>query len=390
MIYFLTSTELPIEAATTMGVSVKDGDNAIGKFGTGLKYAVAGILRLRGSIEIMIGADRYIFTAKPSVIRGKEFSIVHCNDMPCGFTTELGKHWEPWQLFRELASNTLDEGGEWVDRAFHCGGTTIAVSCRELEQAAKSEAVFLGNPRALVTSRNGATIYEGQSRHYYYKGIRAGSFPCVAPVTVSVNSGTLSEDRLLDLATVEQELAWAFRTATSWDEALLLDILPDKRPDSFWVRHMQSYSLDTADLPKEMMAFIAARPKFIHHPGFSLALKKYQKKQGVARWVEIPMTQRHMDLVALGESVAARAGVDPIPQDRIHFTKDLDDATLAVTCMDTRHVWFSTKLALLGEGEFLSGYIEEAMHAMTGFRDCTREFQNAMLAMIVTLARSAP
>ena len=46
MITFHSPTILPIEAATTMGVSVKESDNAIGKFGTGLKYAIAGVLRL--------------------------------------------------------------------------------------------------------------------------------------------------------------------------------------------------------------------------------------------------------------------------------------------------------------------------------------------------------
>ena len=52
MITFHSPTILPIEAATTMGVSVKESDNAIGKFGTGLKYAIAGVLRLGGTIAM--------------------------------------------------------------------------------------------------------------------------------------------------------------------------------------------------------------------------------------------------------------------------------------------------------------------------------------------------
>jgi len=89
----------------------------------------------------------------------------------------------------------------------------------------------------------------------------------------------------------------------------------------------------------------------------------------------------------LGEAIARRVGVDPIPSDRVHFTSDLSDAELAVTRMDTREVWFSTKLAMLGRDEFLAGYLEEAIHAMTGLRDCTREFQNALLAIIVNNAQ---
>ena len=55
--------------------------------------------------------------------------------------------------------------------------------------------------------------------------------------------------------------------------------------------------------------------------------------------------------------------------------------------MDTREVWFSTKLAMLGRDEFLSGYLEEAIHVMTGQQDCTREFQNTLLSIIVSNAQ---
>ena len=54
MISFITPTALPIEAATTMGVSVKETDGAIGKFGTGLKYAIAGVLLLMLALAVMI------------------------------------------------------------------------------------------------------------------------------------------------------------------------------------------------------------------------------------------------------------------------------------------------------------------------------------------------
>src|SRR5690242_10134874 len=226
MITFLTDTALPIEAATTMGVSVK-GDDAIGKFGTGLKYAIAGVLRLGGSIAVYIDGERHDFTTKDSNIRGREFRIVHHNGMPCGFTTELGKHWEPWQLFRELASNTLDEGGSWTRERTDAGSarTVIQVCCREVEDSERNEHVFITKGAPLLESTMGATVYAGASRHYYFRGIRAGSFPCVAPVTVDVHDGSLSEDRLLDYSRVQNELAWAFRTATKFSEPFMLSVM---------------------------------------------------------------------------------------------------------------------------------------------------------------------
>lgn len=386
MITFVTPTALPIEAATTMGVSVKEGENTIGKFGTGLKYAIAGILRLGGTVNIWIEGDAHEFTAVETAIRGKSFRIVHCNGAPCGFTTELGKHWEPWQLFRELASNTLDEGGYW--RRGECanseGKTVVMVRCPEIEDADRNEAVFLGERNVLVKSSNGATIHEGPSRHYYFRGIRAGSFNETAPVTVDVHDGNLSEDRLLDLAKVQSELAWSFRTATKWDPAFMLSVIPCGDGDDFWVRNVCKYTMGSF-LPADLIAFIADRPKFTNHPAFRAALDKHLKAGGTGRWTPIPMSARYEQLVSEGEAMCARCGVDAIPRDRIHFTQDLDDKTLAVTCMDTRHVWFSTKLAMRGRDEFLCGYLEEALHAMTGFADCTRELQNALFSIVVSL-----
>jgi hypothetical protein len=108
-----------MQAVTTMGVSVKDGDN----FGTGLKYAIASLLRTGQKVTIWRGLDRYDFHVTQETVRGKEFGFidmweyrasepdVHLTEKRLGFTTHLGARWEMWQVFRELHSNALDEGG---------------------------------------------------------------------------------------------------------------------------------------------------------------------------------------------------------------------------------------------------------------------------------------
>jgi hypothetical protein len=390
MITFITPTALPIEAATTMGVSVKDGD-AIGKFGTGLKYAIAGILRLGGSIVAHIDGERHEFDARSASIRGREFRIVHHNGVPCGFTTELGKHWEPWQLFRELASNTLDEHGSWTreETSPDSARTVIQVRCREVEDSEREEQVFIAKTDPLIESSLGATVYAAPSRHYYFRGIRAGSFRGIAPVTVDVCNGSLSEDRLLDLSTVQTELAWAFRTTTKFDETFMLSVLAQHEAGDFWVENINQYQVGT-ELPEPLIAFLSARPKFVKHPALRKALDGHLRKGRIGRWDEIQMDARHQSLVRAGEELCRQVGVDLIPRERVHFTRDLGDSVLALTCMDTRDVWFSTKLAMLGRDEFLSGYLEEAMHAMTGYQDCTRELQNALLSLVIANATREP
>lgn len=115
---FVTPGPMNINAMLIHGLSAKIKPENIGRFGTGFKHAVAGILRLGGTIEVFTDQQNYEFKTEPIEHRGKKFNQVILlnktdqSQTPCGFTTSLGLHWEPWQLYRELYSNTLDEDGE--------------------------------------------------------------------------------------------------------------------------------------------------------------------------------------------------------------------------------------------------------------------------------------
>src|SRR5690606_21178629 len=123
-----------------LGINVKDGDNPIGHFGTGLKIAIASILRMGGAITIYRGMDRYEFDTIGVVVRGKGFDLVGLSingaeQTELGFTTELGKNWEPWMVMRELESNCRDEAGESVlgHSVPMQDMTTIHVTCDAVE-----------------------------------------------------------------------------------------------------------------------------------------------------------------------------------------------------------------------------------------------------------------
>ena len=111
---FHNSTALDPKAFRLMGISVKEEDS-IGLFGTGLKYAIATILRLGDSIEIESNGETFKFGKTKTDFRGEELDVVTCNGEELAFTTSLGKLWEPWMAYRELFSNALDEGGGATD-----------------------------------------------------------------------------------------------------------------------------------------------------------------------------------------------------------------------------------------------------------------------------------
>ena len=81
----------------TFGVSVKESAGAIGQFGTGLKYAIAVLMREGRSLEIVSKGNRYVFGVKQTDIRGKDFMQITCNSEMLPFTTHLGAKWELWQ-----------------------------------------------------------------------------------------------------------------------------------------------------------------------------------------------------------------------------------------------------------------------------------------------------
>lgn len=55
MILFQNPGEIDLLSIASFGVSVKEGENPIGFFGTGLKYAIAVLLRTGHRITVMTG-----------------------------------------------------------------------------------------------------------------------------------------------------------------------------------------------------------------------------------------------------------------------------------------------------------------------------------------------
>lgn len=104
--------EMQIEALTLIGASTKRGDDSkIGMFGSGLKYAIAAIVKqdipfviFSGKNEIRIGTQEVDFG-------GKVFNQILINGQPTSLTDSMGTDdWEgAFPFIREIYSNALDE-----------------------------------------------------------------------------------------------------------------------------------------------------------------------------------------------------------------------------------------------------------------------------------------
>lgn len=176
MIIFRNPGTLDLRAIRTFGLSSKDGQDKIGRFGTGLKYATAVIARQGGSMTISTSGQSYAIGAITDDFRGRDVTQLTMNGEPLPYTTDLGRDWEPWMAFRELYANALDEGGgvSRSDRAeTACGDETVlAVDLPAFEAIFFSmEEHFIGQDEAPIWRSAAVEVYRGRSLFVFYKGV---------------------------------------------------------------------------------------------------------------------------------------------------------------------------------------------------------------------------
>jgi len=176
VIIFQNPGLIDMAVVTTMGVSVKDGDEVIGFFGTGLKFSIATILRDGGSVTIWRGLEAHVLGTEKGEVRGEEFDFVTLDGQRIGFTTNLGRTWKPWMAFRELASNCRDENGRYwqIGEAEIAeipveGMTTIVAVGLDEVWPDRTSIMLESKPLAAAES---IEIHEGITPYVFYRGVR--------------------------------------------------------------------------------------------------------------------------------------------------------------------------------------------------------------------------
>ena len=213
MIIFENDGEADINALLTFGVSVKDNDNPFGYFGTGLKYAIAVLLRTGHTIDIYIGGRRYSVYTEPTTIREQKFDLVYIDGASLHFTTELGVNWAVWEAYRELHCNCMDEDGTIYESSGvmpAVGKTVIIVDGTDIEAAfARRDTLVLPLATMKATESAGdVEMYDAPTSNLYYKGCKVAGGKQYCKTYNLLRNQSLTEDRTLrsvDLASIEIE-----------------------------------------------------------------------------------------------------------------------------------------------------------------------------------------
>jgi hypothetical protein len=201
MLIFSNPGLIDMAAALTMGVSIKETESPIGRFGTGFKFAIATILRNGGRVMVWRDGKAHEFGIEQTEIRGQKFDMVCMNGRPLGFTTMLGRDWLPWMAFRELASNARDEGGTYLHTtgtgkicdSHLAGHTHICVT--GLDDVWPERGTIMLESEPLASNEHGE-IHAGASPYVFFRGVRIFTAPRPMLFTYNLASGiTLTEDR---------------------------------------------------------------------------------------------------------------------------------------------------------------------------------------------------
>ena len=221
-VVFSTPGLIPIEAFTTFGLNHKpNSTNPFGFFGTGLKIGIAVCLRMKQEVVIWRGRDKYTFYTKSKDFRGKEFEGIRMKketysltdrvmmrpkyiDLP--FTTQLGKHWELWQAFREFQTNTMDENGSTFIAAtedltttgeYHGDSSYVVVTgAKFVDEYHDRGRNFLEGGLSVRKGDERIQVLEKPSKHIYYRGVRVMDLKEEAQYTYNfLMSVDLTEDR---------------------------------------------------------------------------------------------------------------------------------------------------------------------------------------------------
>lgn len=382
MLVFENKGLIDVQSITTFGVSSKESDNPIGFFGTGLKYAIAVILRLGGTIDIYRETKKYSFSVKKKRIRVNDFNIVHMNNKPIGFTTELGKTWEAWQAYRELACNAYDEGGtiwqlnEGELPFLEQGTTTIIVNCTELESVHEDNDIFITSEPIEKSAQ--IEIHNGISPYIYYRGVKAFRLSKPSLVTYNIlETCDLTEDRTLKYSfQFISHIEWYYAKQAS--EKLLQTILSAQEAYFESVLDFSGISMFGSNFLKVCGENFQKRSGFNKH-AISIYMKETRKDLSEKRVTVSKVENKCLDK-AVYFCKQIGYNVEEYP---IIVVDHLGQCVFGLAENGT--IYLSNGIFDKGSKFVASTLIEEYIHLKEGFCDCSRELQTYLFDKIITM-----
>jgi len=370
---------------TTMGVNVKENSGAIGYFGTGLKYAIAVLLREGKNITIWNGEEDYAFTTKTIQIKNKEFQFIYMNKVELGFTTELGKNWGLSQAYRELYANCVDEHGEVYDAdaaPTNIKGQTV-IMVEGIEDIHQNRDSFILDPskHKLFYTTPTMEVYGGESSTIFYRGFACATLDKPTKFTYNIKTQMqLTEDRSIQNI---WDVKYIIREAILKSDFNSKDIASIIAAKGFFEEdisydYISNYEVND-QFHSALQFAVTYQPNLINRSVGDLFIKF--KKLDDVTFIEHKLTEQEQNKLNIATELANRVFEFDYP---IHVTTSLGTSILGRALNE--NIYLAHILFRQSERQIASCILEEATHIQTGYFDHTPAMQTHLFELLIEMA----
>lgn len=375
---FINKGEISPGTWKIFGMSAKETDNPIGMFGTGLKYAIAVLLRELRQIIIYSGLDKYEFKTESYEFRGSSFERILCNGEVMPFTTDLGKKWKMWMAYREIASNCFDEDGYIGNETPKKGLTIIQADLDDILH----EDVFLNTNRLQVARDSNCEVYAGNSWYVYYRGVRAYELSKKSIFTYNVLNADISEDRNIKYwFEIEDDCSKSLMSVT--EDRFIKNIL---FPEKDTIECSFGYSRNFNPSNEIVLFATSMRKHKSNNPNIFPALFDYLPE---IKRKEISVSQDLINDYDSAITLCKDIGFENIDRYPVKFVSDLPIGCLAMADRIKSQIYLSERVLHQGIKQIAATMIEEYIHLAEGYDDCTYEMQTYLFDLIVTMGKKS-
>lgn len=398
--------EMQQEAMTLLGASTKRGDDTkIGFFGSGLKYAMAMLIREGIEFHIFAGSKEVKVTTKPVQFRDKEFHRIYINGEATSMTTDMGVDWEPWFALREVLCNAIDEGAHDIDMLESVKGkkgyTTFGI-----EMSSKLNSVmefwqkyFCEKRPDIMLSLEGSQVFHGDDNELivYRRGVRCYHERTKSLFHYNMQWAKINESRVLaskwDFD--RQLVRWIAKNATediarrvidgwrgTYESGLDWDV-DDIFFASCWLDIIGGRSIMADEVTGYFMRDIEEGALVLPH-SLVKGLKNFFKDKvrviGMSdRYGErviLPMDERKKSMLADVLAFLKKSGIDCTAT--VHLAKFKKDYIHGEA--HEGEIYIAEQTFENGKRYLALTIIEEMMHLKSGAGDGTRSFQNYIIS----------
>lgn len=395
--------ELDVRLISLMGGTTKTGNSyKIGRFGTGLKYALAWLMRNNVEFKIFIGMKEIQIETKPEKIQGTDFDVLYINGERSSISSTMGADWQGWMICRELFCNAIDEGGlvkeETSTLVGEEGRTTFYVQLTgEIKETVDNwTKFFLHGITPLYETSEFAIYPPSECLRLYKNGVLILEDTNLKSVySYDIKNATINElreykgSKNLDIVTIitdldakhaelflanlkdgmfeyDMDYEWYKEFKQPWKEAIgQAKIIAVEDLRSLKDRGVEIDEAGVLAVPKGLFAKLSNR-----FPTVS-AVRRAEKVSAFYEQIDSEAEMKVKAALAILES----CNYEYSPELKFIYGVFGNPSTLACINRDEKVIMFSTELKRKSMFDVVTTVIEEFEHWATGYSDCSRNFQ---------------